>query len=120
MASMSRLWIGAASVTGGEVKMLAQKRPVATAREAANKVSLFRVMIPSPSWDLSPGVPLVAGRVRGDTLADITMCAATRGAEWRAPAYKPRKGVREATPEYRQKPEVLISQRSRPVSALAE
>src|ERR671913_2451233 len=89
MASMSRLWIGAACVTGGEVKMLAQKRPVATAREAASKVSLFRVMIPSPSWDLSPGVPLGAGRVRGDTVAETTMCGGTRGAEWLAPPTRP-------------------------------
>jgi hypothetical protein len=88
---MSRLWIGAASVTGGEVKMLAQKRPIATAREAASKVSLFRVIVPScpetTLWDLSPGIPLVAGRVRGDTFAETTMCGGTRGAEWPVPDY---------------------------------
>src|SRR5215207_2203998 len=95
MASMSRLWIGAACVTGGTVKMLAQKRPMATAREAAKKVSLLLVMIPSCpetalwdlSRDLSPGVPLATGRVRCDTVAEATTCAATRGAEWLALAY---------------------------------
>jgi hypothetical protein len=44
---MSRLWFGAASVTGGKIKTLAQKRPIATAREAASRVSLFLVIIPS-------------------------------------------------------------------------
>src|ERR687893_2867474 len=88
MASMSRLWIGAAAcVTGGEVRMLAQKRPVATAREAASRVSLFLVIILSPVWDLSPGVPLVSGRVRCDTVAETTMCGGTRGAEGPGPDY---------------------------------
>jgi len=62
---MSRLWLGAASVTGGKVKMLAQKRPVATAREAVSKVSLFLVIVPSypetALWDLSPRGPVGSG-----------------------------------------------------------